>query len=237
MGRLMAAPVVETHSLSKTYGVTPVLREVEFRLLPGRGAVIVGANGAGKSTFVSILAGLVAPSEGRALIFGEDSRRLAPRYRRRIAMISHQSFLYPNLSGRENLEFYASLFGVADPRAAAAGWLERVGLGAAAEQRVRGYSRGMEQRLAAARALISEPALLLLDEPFASLDVQGSELMASLMAEALARGCAIVLAAHRIPELAGAEFDVYELARGLMVASGKSGAAPRGGRLRSLLGR
>jgi heme ABC exporter ATP-binding subunit CcmA len=233
----MAAPVVETHSLSKTYGVTPVLREVEFRLLPGRGAVIVGANGAGKSTFVSILAGLVAPSAGRALIFGEDSRRLTPRYRRRIGVMSHQSFLYPNLSGRENLEFYATLFGVADPRAAAAAWLERVGLGAAAEQWVRGYSRGMEQRLTAARALISEPALLLLDEPFAALDVQGSELMASLVAEALARGCAIVLAAHRIPELAGAELDMYELARGRMVASGRTSTAPRGGRLRSLLGR
>jgi heme exporter protein A len=237
MGRLMAAPVVETHSLSKTFGVTPVLREVEFRLLPARGAVIVGANGAGKSTFVSILAGLVAPSEGRALIFGEDSRRLGPRYRRRIGMISHQSFLYPNLTGRENLEFYASLFGLADPRAAAGIWLERVGLGAAAEQRVRGYSRGMEQRLAAARALIPDPALLLLDEPFASLDVQGAELMAALITEALGRGCALVLAAHRIPELGGVEFDVYELARGRMIASGKTSAAPRGGRLRSLLGR
>jgi ABC-type multidrug transport system ATPase subunit len=237
MGRLMAAPVVETHSLSKTFGVTPVLREVEFRLLPGRGAVIVGANGAGKSTFVSILAGLVAPSEGRALIFGEDSRRLGPRYRRRIGMMSHQSMLYPNLTGRENLEFYATLFGVADPRAAAGLWLERVGLGAVAEQRVRGYSRGMEQRLAAARALIPEPSLLLLDEPFASLDAQGSELMAGLAAEALARGCALVIAAHRIPELAGAEFDVYEIARGRMIASGKTSAAPRVGRLRTLLGR
>lgn len=233
----MAAPVVETHLLSKTYGVTPVLRGVEFRLLPGHGAVLVGANGAGKSTLLSILAGLAAPSEGRALIFGADSRRMGARYRRRIGLISHQSMLYPNLTGRENLEFCATLFGVDEPHIAAAAWLERVGLVAAANQRVRGYSRGMEQRLAAARALLPEPALLLLDEPFASLDVQGAELMAGLIAEATARGCAVVIAAHRVPELPGAEFDVYELARGRMVASGKTGGSQRGGRLRSLLGR
>jgi heme ABC exporter ATP-binding subunit CcmA len=237
MGRLMAAPVVETHSLSKAFGVTPVLREVEFRLLPGRGAVVVGGNGAGKSTLLGILAGLVMPSEGRALIFGEDSRHLGARYRRRIGMISHLSFLYPNLTGRENLEFYAKLYSVPDPRAAAAAWLERVGLAAAADERVRGYSRGMEQRLGAARALIAEPSLLLLDEPFASLDADGTELMTRLVAEALARGCSLIIAAHRLPHLAGAEVEVYELARGRMVAAGKPESAHRVGRLRSLLGR
>ena len=170
----MSAPVVETHSLAKTYGLAPVLREVDLRLLPGAGAFVIGGNGAGKSTLLRILAGLEAPSGGHALVFGQDTRRLAARYRRRIGMMAHQSFLYPNLTARENLEFYAELYSLADPRASAELWLERVGLADVADTRVRTFSRGMEQRLSAARAMLAEPALLLLDEPFASLDHDGA---------------------------------------------------------------
>ena len=106
----MSAPVVETHSLAKTYGLSPVLREVELRLMPGAGAFVIGGNGAGKSTLLRILAGLEAPSDGYALVFGQDTRKLAARYRRRIGVVAHQSFLYPNLTARENLEFYGELY-------------------------------------------------------------------------------------------------------------------------------
>ncbi|HWN56749.1 MAG TPA: ATP-binding cassette domain-containing protein, partial [Methylomirabilota bacterium] len=103
----MSASIVETHALAKTYRLAPVLRDVNLRVLPGRGAFVIGGNGAGKSTLLRILAGLEAPSDGRALVFGQDTRRLGARYRRRIGMMGHQSFLYPNLTARENLEFYA----------------------------------------------------------------------------------------------------------------------------------
>jgi len=233
----MAAPVVETHSLAKTYGLAPVLREVELRLMPGAGAFIVGGNGSGKSTLVRILAGLEAPSSGIALAFGKDTRRLAARYRRRIGLMAHQSFLYPNLTARENLEFYAELFSLADPRASAGHWLGRVGLADVADTRVRTFSRGMEQRLSAARAMLAGPALLLLDEPFASLDHDGAEIVASLIRGSVDRGASVIATAHAVPEIDGVDFAVFEISRGLLMPQAHKEEVRRGGRLRSLLGR
>ncbi|MGB9379373.1 heme ABC exporter ATP-binding protein CcmA [Candidatus Binatus sp.] len=233
----MSAPVVETHRLAKTYGLAPVLREVDLRVLAGAGTFVIGGNGSGKSTLLRILAGLEAPSGGHALVFGQDTRKLAARYRRRVGMIAHQSFLYPNLSARENLEFYAELYSIADPHASADQWLDRVGLAGVADARVRTFSRGMEQRLAAARAMLHEPALLLLDEPFASLDHDGAEIVAGLIRGAIDRGAAVIATAHAVPEIEGVEFAIYEIARGLLVPRAHKEEVRRGGRIRSLLGR
>src|SRR5208282_2244083 len=233
----MSAPVVETHSLAKTYGLAPVLREVQLRLLAGAGAFIVGGNGAGKSTLLRMLAGLEAPSSGHALVFGQDTRRLAARYRRRIGLMAHQSFLYPNLTARENLEFYAELYSLGDPRASAHQWLGRVGLAHVADTRVRAFSRGMEQRLSAARAMLAEPALLLLDEPFASLDHDGAEIVAALIRGALERGASVLATAHAIPDIDGVELAVFEISRGRLMQHTHKEEVRRGGRIRSLLGR
>ncbi len=237
----MSAPVVETRSLAKTYGLAPVLREVQLRLLAGAGAFIVGGNGAGKSTLLRILAGLEAPSGGHALVFGQDTRRLAARYRRRIGLMAHQSFLYPNLTARENLEFYAELYSLADPRASADQWLGRVGLADAADTRVRAFSRGMEQRLSAARAMLAEPALLLLDEPFASLDHEGADIVAALIRGAVERGACELATTHGIPAIDGIEFAVFEISRGGRLSQHEhhehKEEVRRGGRIRSLLGR
>jgi heme exporter protein A len=233
----MSAPVVETHRLAKTYGLAPVLREVQLRLMPGAGAFIVGGNGAGKSTLLRILAGLEAPSAGNALVFGHDTRKLAARYRRRIGMMAHQSFLYPNLTARENLEFYAELYSLADPRTSAEHWLERVGLADVADSRVRAFSRGMEQRLSAARAMLADPALLLLDEPFASLDHDGAEIVAGLIRGAVERGASVIATAHAVPEIDGIDFAAFEISRGLLIDRAHKEEVRRGGRLRSLLGR
>jgi len=230
----MAAPVIETHTLGKTFGLTPVLRETEFKLSPGQGAIVIGGNGCGKSTLLSIFAGLLAPSEGYALVFGEDTRRFGPRYRRRIGMMSHQSFLYPNLTARENLEFYARLYEVSAPREVAESWLARLGLADWADDRVRTFSRGMEQRLAAARAMIHGPSLLLLDEPFAGLDPDGAARVRTLIGSVLGEGCAIVATAHTPFAVEGVEFELYEIVRG-QVVSYQEEDAPRRGRLRSLL--
>src|SRR5579872_5419556 len=164
----MARPVVETRALIKTFGITPVLREVELRIDEGRCALLIGGNGAGKSTLLRILAGLSQPTSGDAIVFGENIRDLGIA-RRRIGMLTHQSWLYPNLTARENLEFYAELYGLANRGELAAKWIQSVGLKAAADERVREFSRGMEQRLSVARAMLTEPDLLLLDEPFAAL--------------------------------------------------------------------
>jgi heme ABC exporter ATP-binding subunit CcmA len=233
----MSAPVVETHALDKTFGLAPVLRGLEMRLLAGQGAFVVGGNGAGKSTLLLILAGLSAPSAGRALVFGQDTRKLSARYRRRIGMMAHQSFLYPNLTARENLEFYGELYALADPAASAAQWLERVGLAAFAEVRVRAFSSGMERRLAAARAMLAEPTLLLLDEPFASLDGEGKAIVGALIRGAIERGASVIATAHSVPEIEGVEFGEYEISGGRLMPHAAHEEARRGGRLRTLLGR
>lgn len=233
----MAAPVVETHRLGMMYGQSPILREVELRLAPGRAAFAIGSNGSGKSTLLRILAGLAAPTSGIALVFGQDTRRLSARYRRRIGLLAHQTFLYPNLTARENLEFYGALYALPDPRASAETWLARVGLAPFAQARVRAFSRGMEQRLAAARALIADPALILLDEPFAALDRDGAATMAELIREALARGAAVLATAHSVPELDGIAFDAFEISRGRLVPVAVKEEARHGGRIRSLLHR
>jgi heme exporter protein A len=209
----MAAPVIETRALTKTFGAAPVLREVEFELAQGRGALLIGSNGSGKSTLMRILAGLSQPTAGLASIFGEDSRRLTIANRKRIGMLTHQSWLYPNLTARENLRFYAELYGMIDGPALATRWIERVGLGASADERVRGFSRGMEQRLALARAMMPNPELLLLDEPFAALDREAVAIGIELIRSSIAHGATVLITAHAPIDL-GIELDSYQMVRG-----------------------
>ena len=226
----MTAALIEARALGKSFGPTPVLRDVNLSVEAGRGAAVIGANGAGKSTLIRLLAGLSAPNLGAALLFGEPARSLKPALRRCVGLLSHQSMLYPNLTARENLEFYATLYGVEGARAAATEWLERVALGAAAEVRVRGFSRGMEQRLAIARAMIARPDVLMLDEPFAALDADGAALAAALVREAMDRGCAVLASAHSAGPLENLGFAVLTLSRGRLMSAEPSAArqsAPR----------
>jgi heme exporter protein A len=218
---MMDAPPIEARGLDKSFGALPVLRGVNLAVAVGRGVMIIGRNGAGKSTLVRILAGLSASTAGEALLFGHASRELDPALRRRVGLLTHQSFLYPNLTARENLEFYAKIYGLdgshGGSRSDITRWLERVGLTAAANERVRTFSRGMEQRLALARAMLHAPDVLLMDEPFAALDTDGVVLAATLINEALERGCAIALTAHEPLKLEGIALDLAEIVRGRLV--------------------
>jgi heme exporter protein A len=204
-----------------------VLRRVNLAVPAGSVALIVGRNGAGKSTLIRLLAGLAAPTAGEARLFGAPSRTLEAAARRRVGIVTHQSFLYPNLTARENLEFYAELYTVGDGRAEIIRWLDRVGLTSAADARVRTFSRGMEQRLTLAHAMLTRPDVLLMDEPFAALDSDGVALVADLLREAVARRCAIVLTAHQPISIEGLEFDLYEIVRGrLLPFHGDAHGAP-----------
>jgi heme exporter protein A len=213
----MTAALIEARALGKSFGPVPVLRDVNVSVEAGCGAAVIGANGAGKSTLIRVLAGLSAPSRGVALLFGEPARTLMPALRRRIGLLSHQSFVYPNLTARENLEFYATLYGIEDARAAATEWLTRVALGVAADARVRGISRGMEQRLALARAMLAGPDVLILDEPFAALDPDGVALATALIGEAMARGCAVLASAHSPGAFEEIGLAIFMLNRGRLV--------------------
>jgi len=225
----MDALLIEARGLNINFGAIPVLRGVNLAVPAATAAMIVGRNGAGKSTLVRLLAGLSAPTAGEAMLFGAPSRTLESAARRRLAIVTHQSFLYPNLTARENLEFYAELYSVADVRTEIPRWLDRVGLASAADARVRTFSRGMEQRLTLARALLTRPDVLLMDEPFAALDADGVALVADLLREAIARRCAIVLTAHQPIAIDGLEFDLYEIVRGrlLPLRGGAIGASLR----------
>ena len=212
----MAAPVIETRALTKTFGATPVLREVDFQLANGRCAILIGGNGSGKSTLMRIIAGLSQPTAGATRVFGEDCRRLTVANRKRIGMLTHQSWLYPNLTARENLQFYAELYGMPEVPALAIRWIERVGLGASANERVRGFSRGMEQRLSIARTMMTNPELLLLDEPFAALDRDAVAIATELIRSAIARGATVLITAHAPVDL-DIDLESYEITRGKVI--------------------
>jgi heme ABC exporter ATP-binding subunit CcmA len=210
--------LIEAVNLSITFGLRPILKEVNLKLEPGRVALVIGANGAGKSTLVHALCGLINSSAGQVRIFGQDIRRLQAYERQRVAVMLHRSMLYLNLTARENLEFYAKLNSCAQPREHAARWLERLGLDTVAEQRVRELSRGMEQRLALARAMIGKPELILFDEPFASLDQRGVMLVSDVIQELLVHGGAALLTSYEPLTLKGAELQIYRLVSGRLIS-------------------
>ncbi|HVN89096.1 MAG TPA: heme ABC exporter ATP-binding protein CcmA [Candidatus Binataceae bacterium] len=213
----MGTPVVEARALVKSYGVTPVLRGVNLQIEAGEAVLVYGRNGSGKSTLVKLLAGLGAPGGGEALLFGSPSYHAPAEMRRRIGLLTHQSFLYPNLTARENLQFFASLYDVHDSDARIDRSLEAIGLTAAADERVRGFSRGMEQRLALVRALLPSPDVLLTDEPFTALDPEGVERAGALMEQALARGCGMIMTAHEARSPLMMPITFRHLVRGRLV--------------------
>jgi heme exporter protein A len=186
--------VVEAESLGKAFGRTRVLRDVTLRVEAGETLVLFGPNGAGKSTLLRLCATIYAPTSGSLRLFGSLEREAGTR--RRIGVVSHQSFLYPDLTARENLAFYARLYALPEPEQVAAEWLVRVGLAATGPRPVRAFSRGMEQRLALARALLHAPDLLLLDEPWSALDAAAADLLSNLLVALHAEGRTLVVATH-----------------------------------------
>jgi heme exporter protein A len=196
------------------------LRGVNLRVERGAAILIHGRNGSGKSTLIRLLAGLSAPTAGTALLFGSPSYRLTADGRRRLGLLTHQSFLYPNLTARENLAFFCALYRIADADRLIQRSLESIGLAAAANERVRSFSRGMEQRLTIVRALLLAPDALLMDEPFTALDAEGVALTSALIDEATTSGCAVVMTAHAPATPLGTRVTFHELARGRLIETG-----------------
>ena len=198
-----ALPVVEARNLSKFFGSRVALDGVSFALAPGRMLALEGPNGAGKTTLLHLLAGLLVPSQGGVTLFGEAAGSEAAR--RRLGFLGHSSFLYADFTAEENLHFYARLYGLADGARRAGHWLDYFRLAGAARYRVRAFSQGMRQRLALARALLHDPDLLLLDEPFAGLDEDSIAAVVRLLGDLRGQGRTVVVSTHQtapIQELA-----------------------------------
>jgi heme exporter protein A len=212
---------VEARAVSKVYGRTRALAPTTLAFSAGESVALVGPNGAGKSTLVGILATLVRPSSGELTFSGAPA---SAAHRAALGVIAHESLCYGDLSGRENLAFFARLYRSVDAARRIAELLERVGLTDAADRPARTYSRGMLQRLAVARALLHRPRLLLLDEPFTGLDRDGCATLAAVLAEERARGVILVVVSHDFPSLEGLVDRVVVLRRGRLVHDGPAPA-------------
>lgn len=209
-------------SLSKRYGYRPVLSGIDLTVRAGEVVALFGANGAGKSTLLRIICGLVGGYGGKLELFGQPAAAVGPALRRRIGLLGHQSFCYEALSGRDNLAYYAELYGVPRPRTAALDWLERVGLLPFAHEPVGRYSRGMQQRLALARCLLPSPDLLLLDEPRTGLDLQGTELLDGEVRMARDRGAGVIVVTHDVEDGLSVADRAVLIAGGRIVASAET---------------
>ena len=180
------------------YGDRLAVDDVSFSVAPGEVLGLLGPNGAGKSTTIKLLIGLLEPGDGRIEILGMEMPRQRTAIQARIGVVFEEKNLYPSLSGRENLAFFARLFGLRD--ADVDGLLERVGLAPRARDRVSGYSKGMRQRLTVARALLHRPDVLFLDEPTDGLDPVSARSIRSLIREEAERGVAVLLTTHDMYE-------------------------------------
>ena len=195
----VTAPAVEAEGLARAYGRRRALDGVSFALGAGECLALFGPNGAGKTTLLRILAGLLRPTRGTARVGGVAVRGDA-RARARVGLISHQSLLYTALTPRENLLFTARLYGLADPDAAAERALARLRILDRADQPVRALSRGLQQRVSIARAIVHRPAVLLLGEPYTGLDEAGASALTAALVELKAAGAALVLVTHNLGE-------------------------------------
>jgi heme exporter protein A len=178
--------VIVARDLGRDFGSKRVLRGLDFDVARGGFLVVTGPNGSGKSTLLSLCAGLLVPTRGELLVEAE---------RREIGYVAHESLVYRELTALENLDLYGRLYRVPERRERIGMLLERFGLWEARRQRVGSFSRGMAQRLAVCRALLHEPELLLLDEPYSGLDRDASELVDGVLTEA-AGSKTVVVATH-----------------------------------------
>ena len=188
--------MIEGINLFKTYGKKSVLRDICVRIAKGEFVAVLGPNGAGKSTLLKILALISKPDSGEVKIGEQSLDNLKGELKRKIGIISHSSFLYPELTAYENLQFYGRLYGVDNLEAQIIAVTKKVGLLLSLNEPVYTFSRGMLQRLSIARALIHNPEVILLDEPFTGLDQQGISLLQDVLKELKSNHKTILMVTH-----------------------------------------
>ncbi|MCX6070006.1 MAG: heme ABC exporter ATP-binding protein CcmA [Chloroflexi bacterium] len=197
----------------------PVLRGVDFRAERGEFVALLGPNGAGKTTMLRILASLSRPTLGEVRVAGYVLPGQASEVRRLLGVVSHQPLLYGDLTAEENLRFYARMYGLSDVKRRVDQTLNTVGLEARRRDLVRQFSRGMQQRLAIGRALLHDPQVMLLDEPYTGLDQDASAMLDGLLRQVAAGGRTVVMTSHDLPRAADLATRIDVLSRGAIAAS------------------
>jgi heme exporter protein A len=189
-------PALELREVSKQFGIFQALNRVSLRVEAGDSILLYGPNGAGKTTMLRVLSTLARPSQGTVLYDGADILANPAAAKSAIGFVSHATFLYGELTARENLEFAGKLFGLADLPQRMAGVLDIFHLIERAETPVRELSRGYQQRVSLARAFLHDPQILLLDEPFTGLDAASTESLQGLMRRLLGQGKGLIFSTH-----------------------------------------
>lgn len=184
--------------IRKTYGLRPVLRDVSFAVGVGQACGVLGPNGAGKTTLLRILATLTRPAKGSVTIAGVDALDDAQDVRRIVGYVGHAPLLYDELTARENLLFFARMYGLPDGESRADTLLQRVGMLSRASDRVGTFSRGQAQRVALARGVLHDPQVLLLDEPDTGLDEDAIALLHDMIVERVAAGKTTLFTTHTL---------------------------------------
>jgi len=209
-------PAVDAQGVAKRFGAKWALRGIDLRVRRGESICLLGPNGSGKTTLLRVLASIARPTHGTVMVFGHSTAGAADEVRHLVGLLSHRSFLYGELTALENLQFASAMYGVHLPVTALLAALEAVGLAHAAHGRIRGFSQGMGQRLALARAMLHRPSLLLLDEPYSGLDAAALDLLDQQLREFQSQGGTLILVTHQL------ERGLAVCRRAVALASGRT---------------
>ncbi len=204
--------------VTRTFGRRRALNKVSMSASAGTVTALLGHNGAGKSTLLSIAATLLQPTSGQVHFGAHAGHETGRALRSRIGMLGHDLYLYAELSAAENLRFFAKIYGLSDVERRVDAALDRAGLSERRDDVVSGFSRGMRQRLALERALIHEPRLLLLDEPFTGLDEAAREALRARLRAARSEGAIVLLTTHDIAAIANLTDITVSLVDGRLAA-------------------
>ena len=210
-------PALESQNIRKMYGHFTALAGVSLNVRQGEFVALFGRNGAGKTTFLKVAATLVRPTEGKLRIQGIDIGENSEDARRRIGFLSHNTYVYRDLSPLENLRFFAKLYGVDGSDERLMGLLDRVGLRRRMNDPVRSFSRGLNQRVGIARVMLHDPSLILLDEPYTGLDANAVETLNAMLDEAHSRGKTVILTTHDLEHGLRASTRAVIIDRGAVV--------------------
>ena len=217
--------MIDIRSLVKTFGLKPVLRGLNLHLEAGDFVALLGPNGAGKTTLLRILASLARPSLGEVRLAGHRLPGEAAAVRRILGVVSHQPLLYGDLTAEENLRFYARLYSLPQAKRRIDEILEMVGLDRRRRDRVREYSRGMQQRLAIGRAVLHDPLILLFDEPHTGLDQEASAMLDGVLRQVAGRGRTVLMTSHDLLRAADLASRIDILSGGVIARSLTRGQA------------